>query len=197
MADSILPIKTPMRGVSRRFSTKLNREVWGYDIRLHGRRFRYYGYDTQEEAEEVVKRQKFEEYRQKEQLIVGDPEIVRAPLPAVAKGCKMGSVGACAEMVVCVDLLRRGYDIFRSVSPNSECDLIITYRGRICRVEVKSARIRRGRTEFSQQRLNKTKFDMLALVFLRENEIYYQPSPAAFFADLDVNPQGDHVRHSC
>lgn len=182
MAETILPTDSQIGGVQRRFSKKLNRDIWGYDIRVNGKRFRRFGLATREEAEDLVKRYKFEEFRQKEKLIVGNPEIAQPPLPSVDKNCKMGSIGACAEMVVCVDLLRRGYDVFRSVSPNSECDLIVSHKGKLCRVEVKSARYAgRRRMEYGRKRLNKTKFDVLALVFLRDNSVCYQPSLAQFF----------------
>lgn len=181
MAKTILPAESQVGGVQRRFSKKLNRTIWGYDIRINGKRFRRYGFATKEEAEELVRRSKLEAYRQKQKLIVGDPETTRPPLPSVDKSCKFASRGACAEMVVCVDLLRQGYDVFRSVSPNSECDLIISYKGKLCRVEVKSARYVRRRAEYSRKRLNKNNFDVLAMVFLRENGVVYQPSPAQFF----------------
>lgn len=189
MAKVILPAESQVGGVQSRFSKKLNRHIWGYDIRVNGKRYRRYGFATKEEAEEFVKRYKFEEFKQKEKLIVGEPEMTKPPLPPVDKHCTMGSIGACAEMVVCVDLLRQGYDVFRSVSPNSECDLIISRRGKLCRIEVKSARRIRHRVDYSRKRLSKNKFDVLALVFLRNNSVVYQPSPAQFFEQFFKAPE--------
>ena len=36
-----------------------------------------------------------------------------------------GDIGAMHEMMVATDLLRRGWEVFRSVSPSSSCDLVI------------------------------------------------------------------------
>lgn len=46
--------------------------------------------------------------------------------------------GAGLEMLVCADLLRRGFDVYRSVSPNAECDIIARSGKKIVTVEVKS-----------------------------------------------------------
>ena len=47
------------------------------------------------------------------------------------------SIGAIAELLVCADLLDRGLEVFRSVSPTAKCDLIC-YDGQICtRIEVR------------------------------------------------------------
>ena len=36
-----------------------------------------------------------------------------------------GTVGAVGELGVCADLLRRGFHVFRSVSPNAPCDIVV------------------------------------------------------------------------
>ena len=35
-----------------------------------------------------------------------------------------GTVGAAGELTICADLLRRGFHVFRSVSPSAPCDMI-------------------------------------------------------------------------
>lgn len=52
---------------------------------------------------------------------------------------RVGS-GAFAELTVCADLLRRGYFVYRSVSPTSGCDIVVDCGGRLLRVEVKTAK---------------------------------------------------------
>lgn len=37
-----------------------------------------------------------------------------------------GHIGAAAELIVCADLLRRGYIAYRNVSPNGDVDIIAT-----------------------------------------------------------------------
>lgn len=49
-----------------------------------------------------------------------------------------GTSGAVAELAVSIDCLRRGFDVFRSVSPSASCDLIIVKNGKCFRVEVRT-----------------------------------------------------------
>lgn len=51
-----------------------------------------------------------------------------------------GDIGAIAELLVSADLLARGYEVFRAVSQNASCDLVIHRGGRLWRVEVKTGK---------------------------------------------------------
>ena len=42
------------------------------------------------------------------------------------------TVGAISELVVCVDLAKKGYEVFRAISPSCSCDLIAR-KNNICR----------------------------------------------------------------
>lgn len=49
-----------------------------------------------------------------------------------------GNMGALSELLVCADLLKRGYEVFRAVSPSCSCDLI-ALKNKVCmRVEVRT-----------------------------------------------------------
>lgn len=50
-----------------------------------------------------------------------------------------GVSGACGELAVSVDLLRRGYEVFRAVSPACSCDLVALKDGKSYRVEVRTS----------------------------------------------------------
>lgn len=50
------------------------------------------------------------------------------------------TVGAICELQVCADMLRLGFDVFRSVSPHAKCDLIAMREGKFFRVEVRAAK---------------------------------------------------------
>jgi hypothetical protein len=50
-------------------------------------------------------------------------------------GCYLG---AACELAVCADLLRKGFDVFRNVSPNGISDLVIMKAGHVLTVQVKS-----------------------------------------------------------
>ena len=49
-----------------------------------------------------------------------------------------GSIGAVSELVVCADLLAKGYYVFRNVSAHGPCDIIILKNDKCFRVEVKT-----------------------------------------------------------
>lgn len=49
-----------------------------------------------------------------------------------------GTVGAISELVVCSDLLKTGYSVFRSVSPSCFCDLIAIRDGVVKKIEVRT-----------------------------------------------------------
>lgn len=51
-------------------------------------------------------------------------------------GLPTGTVGAIGEMVVCADLLRKGYEVFRAVAGSASCDLAVLKNGKLVRVEV-------------------------------------------------------------
>ena len=50
------------------------------------------------------------------------------------------TIGALCEVAVCADLLDRGIHVFRSMSPDSPCDLVALLGGVPFRVEVKCSR---------------------------------------------------------
>lgn len=53
-------------------------------------------------------------------------------------------VGAANELSVAADLIRRGYDVFRNMSPNGQTDLLAMRDGIVLRVQVKSAHVARA-----------------------------------------------------
>ena len=74
-----------------------------------------------------------------------------------------GVKGAIQELKVCSDLLMKGYSVFRSVSPNCPCDLIIMDKeGKLKRVEVRSAlKLKSGKLSYSKA----GHYDIIAGVF--------------------------------
>ena len=54
------------------------------------------------------------------------------------EGIAPGTVGAIAEMVVAVDLMRKGYNVFRALSPSCFCDLIVEKMDKVLRIEVRT-----------------------------------------------------------
>lgn len=48
------------------------------------------------------------------------------------------TTGACSELAVSIDLIFRGYQVFRAVSPACHCDLIAEHNGTFLRIEVRA-----------------------------------------------------------
>ena len=82
--------------------------------------------------------------------------------------------GTIGELTVINDLLQRGYEVFRPVTPCCSCDLIASKKGYILRIEVKTA-VRQGDgfRNFSRPSLEKyDRFDVLAIA--TQKGIYYE-----------------------
>lgn len=85
-----------------------------------------------------------------------------------------GTIGAIGELMVSADLLRRGYNVFRSLSPNASCDLAIISGGAATRVEVtKAYRTRSGGLQFNPH--ERERYDVLAL-WCVDGSVTYIPS---------------------
>lgn len=83
---------------------------------------------------------------------------------------RTGCVGAASELLVCADLLRLGWNVFRSVSPVSPFDLIIVRdTSLLLRVEVRTAFNHKGKIACPKHGT----YDVLAIV--RDCEIVYRP----------------------
>ena len=91
--------------------------------------------------------------------------------PTKEKLLSAATIGTIAELVVCQDLLGKGLQVFRAVSPHASCDLIAFNEKGIWRVEVKQARVEACKTQagvsrwlFSLKREKNPNADILALV---------------------------------
>lgn len=82
-------------------------------------------------------------------------------------------LGAAAELAVAAELLRDGFDVFRSVSPAAVCDLLVLRDGKLWRVEVTS-----GNRNPSGALTHPTKtdgFDALAVYVHAEQKTFWLP----------------------
>jgi hypothetical protein len=76
-----------------------------------------------------------------------------------------GVIGSIAEYAVAIDLMERGFHVYKAMCPQSACDLMVcdaTGEFRL-RIEVKSAEYRQGRVAVNVRR-NAGKFDVLAIL---------------------------------
>lgn len=89
-----------------------------------------------------------------------------------------GAVGALGELVVAADLMRRGYEVFRAVSPCAPCDLLVLSGALTLRVEVRT--MRRNKYGWANGRVKPKdagRFDVMAFVE-PDGRIHYRGLPA-------------------
>lgn len=111
-------------------------------------------------------------HRANRMAAVGPREPVKWAIPT-------GSVGAMNEMLVAADLLRRGYEVFRAVSPCAPCDLLVLSGALLLRVEVRSTvRDRYGWLARRQRRKDVGRYDIRADVE-PSGRIHYRGLPDA------------------
>ena len=83
------------------------------------------------------------------------------------------NVGAISEFRVVTELLLKGYDVFRAVSPASPFDLVAFKDGHIYRVEVTTGHYKGTEGRFTYSQHDPNKFDIMAVVLL--DKIVYLP----------------------
>lgn len=188
MAENIVTIPKKKRypnGIVHGWSVRKQRMLWGFDAYINERRIRRLRYDSRELAETELRILQLKGDCERYGLPVDDaeteiPEKIWQRFETVVE-CKIGAIGATAELLVAADLLRRGYDVYRSVASNADCDLIVGRYKKLCRIEVKSAVVRDGYVRFKSHRMNLLAHDVLALCFLRDFRIEYRPPIERWF----------------
>lgn len=104
-------------------------------------------------------------------------EKSKAPKSAYP-GISCPTVGAIHELIVCADLLKRGFQVFRAVSPASDCDLAVLKQFRLIRVEVTTGYISKtGALQYPKH--DDAKSDALAVVVA--GEIHYLPKVSEWY----------------
>lgn len=87
-----------------------------------------------------------------------------------------GTRGAISELAVCLDLMSRGAEVFRAMSPASSCDLAILIRGHLFRVEVRTGtRQPSGKLFSPRSGKDEGRQDIWAVVDKESGEIEYNP----------------------
>lgn len=56
----------------------------------------------------------------------------------VVNGIAKGTIGAISELIVCTELLKKGYAVFRAVSQSTFCDLVVFKDSKVIKIEVKT-----------------------------------------------------------
>lgn len=76
--------------------------------------------------------------------------------------------GAVGELMAAAVLLSRGYEVFRSVSPNARCDLVIIKGRKTFKVEVRTGKLSNGSFHFPRK--DSDNADFYAVYHRKDNQ---------------------------
>lgn len=86
-------------------------------------------------------------------------------------GLCTSTAGALNELIVCIDLTRKGYEVFRAISPACSCDLIVINKNlKKSRIEVRQGK-ELDNKQVSFPKNNKA--DYMAILFKNDKIVYY------------------------
>ena len=111
--------------------------------------------------------------------LLGKGKTLRGAYPELPSG----TVGAISELRAATDLMRRGYHVFRAISPTSPSDLAILKDGQLILIEVRTAYWNRARTSRTYPKAL-MRSDAFALV-IGDEPVHYEP-PLETFIKSDV-----------
>ena len=96
--------------------------------------------------------------------------------PTTFRGNNSSTTGAISELRVAVDLMCKGYNVFRALSPSCPCDLAVLKNGKLLRIEVRTTyRSQTGQpNKVKASRDDKDNIDIYASVLA--DEIIYEPT---------------------
>jgi len=89
-------------------------------------------------------------------------------------GLDSGRVGSISELAVCIDLLTKGYYVFRSMSPSGPIDLIAMKDGKTLKIEVKTT-YRTFSGKIKKPKHSHDQHDVMAVFIPDEKTIEYTP----------------------
>ena len=82
-----------------------------------------------------------------------------------------GTVGTISELIVITDLLKKGYEAYRPLSPNCSADILVEKNTKILKIEVRTGYKGINKTIYYPNK--NIKAPILAIVLLKENNIKY------------------------
>jgi len=91
------------------------------------------------------------------------------------KGNTPGTTGAISELRVAIDLLSKGFNVFRSMSPNSPCDLAILKNGDLLKIEVRTTFFTASGTLNSTKHKNDDFQNIDHYAWVTPEKIIYEP----------------------
>lgn len=88
------------------------------------------------------------------------------------------TVGAIQELKVSTDLLSKGFQVFRALSPSCDCDLVVLSGKKLVRLEVTTGYINKNKSLIFPKH-SEHRYDALAVV--AGGDIHYVPEPSVWF----------------
>lgn len=121
---------------------------------------------------------------------IRNKRVARALNPGPVQRCT-SDTGALSELLVCADLMKRGFEVFRAVSPAATCDMVVLSGKSTLRIQVKTAnRLPRGGISYPAPKYA-NQHDHVAAVLISENSITYIPElPILGNVDVPADPSG-------
>jgi len=86
-----------------------------------------------------------------------------------------GTVGAISEIIVATDLMKKGFDVYRAMSPHAFADIIVLKDGVMIQIEVRTG-IKLKNNKIAYPKLN-IHNKSVAVVVYPDNGIYYLTNP--------------------
>lgn len=86
---------------------------------------------------------------------------------------RKGQTGATHKLMVCVDLMWKGYEVFRALSPDCPCDMIVMKDGEFLRVQVTTG-YKNKSDAITYPHKDPSLYDLLAVIV--NGEICYNPT---------------------
>lgn len=103
-------------------------------------------------------------------------EKYRSAVPPDLQTIGRGAKGTYGELLVSADLIKKGWYVYRALSPHSPCDLIAVKGQLIKRIEVTlGKRVTEGKISFNPHNDTATGFDIVAVVIANDNSVVYIP----------------------
>lgn len=84
-----------------------------------------------------------------------------------------GTIGVIGELVISIDLLKKGYNVYRALSPSSNGDLIAEKNNIFCKIEVRTGRQRLLDNAYFFGKRKKDNAEIYAVVIHGHNKIFY------------------------
>jgi len=103
---------------------------------------------------------------------IQEREKIKTSRKNLNKSISPSTKGQIAEVLVCVDLFEKGFDVFKAFSPACYCDLIATKAGMVYKIEVKTGYFNTSTKRYSYPKSNKD-FDVYAVYDGTSKEIFY------------------------